>query len=99
MKKMILERMHKIVAVFMLLFGVLALYLSMRDLKFGSFSSPKSGMAPTVFSIGLVVFATINLVLEFCRKNQVPEKLKDVNWLKFVEFMGTCILYVFWLKK
>ncbi|BFJ86867.1 tripartite tricarboxylate transporter TctB family protein [Ruthenibacterium sp. CLA-JM-H11] len=99
MKNKILPWTNKIVAAFLLLLGILAFVTSLKDLEFGTFSSPKGGFAPTVFSAGLIIFSLINLVLEMFKKNEVPEKLKDVNWLKWLLYMLICIAYVFLVKK
>lgn len=99
MKSTVLKNMHRIVAVFMLLFGLLALFLSLKDLKFGTFSSPKGGMAPILFSGGIVLFSLPNLLIEWRKPAEIPEKLAGVNWVKWFFFMLICTVYVLLVNK
>ena len=99
MKEKVLQRMNKIVAALLLLIGVVALTAALRDLKFGSFAKPQAGFAPIIFSIGLIIFSAINLVIELFRKNSIPENLKHVDWKKWILYMSICIAYVFFIKK
>lgn len=99
MKEKILKRMDKIVAVALLLFGIFALVSSLKDLRFGSFAKPQGGFAPVIFSSGLILFSLINLAIELRKENRVPDKLKDVNWVKFFLYIAICAAYVFLVKK
>lgn len=99
MKEKILSRMNKIVALMLLLFGIAAFCTSLHDLKFGSFAKPQGGFAPTVFSLGLIIFSGINLVIEAFKENKVPEKLADVEWKKWLCYTLLCGVYVFLIKK
>lgn len=99
MKDHILKRMDKIVAAALLLFGVFALITASTELKFGTFEKPQGGFAPVIFSSGLILFSSINLAIELRKENRVPEKLKEMNWIKFFLYVGICVLYVFLVKK
>lgn len=99
MKEKILSRMNKIVALALLLFGIAAFYTSLHDLKFGSFARPQGGFAPTIFSAGLIIFSAVNLAIEMFKKNETPEKLKDVDWKKWLYYTLLCCVYVFLIKK
>ena len=99
MKEKILSRMNKIVALALLLFGIAAFYTSLHDLKFGSFARPQGGFAPTIFSAGLIIFSAVNLVIEMFKENGTPEKLKDVDWKKWLYYTFLCCAYVFLIKK
>ena len=99
MKEKILKRLDKIVAAALLLFGIVALVLSVKDLRFGSFEKPQGGFAPVIFSSGLILSSAINLVIELRKENRIPDKLKDMNWVKFFLYIGICALYVFLVKK
>lgn len=99
MKEKILQSMYKIVAALLLLFGIVVLITALRDLKFGSFAKPQGGFAPVIFSIGLIVFSAINLVIELSKESKVPEDLKNVDWKKWFLYMAICVVYVFLIKK
>lgn len=99
MKEKILSRMNKIVALALLLFGIAAFYTSLHDLKFGSFARPQGGFAPTIFSAGLIIFSAVNLAIEMFKENGTPEKLKDVDWRKWLYYTLLCCAYVFLIKK
>lgn len=99
MKELILKRLRKIVAVVLLLIGIVALVVAKKTMVLGTFARPDGGFAPTVFSIALIVFSVINIVTEFFTPDSIPEKIKDVNWVKFWIFLGICAVYVFLIKK
>ncbi len=99
MKEKILSRMNKIVALALLLFGIAAFFTSRHDLKFGSFARPQGGFAPTIFSVGLIIFSVINLVIELFKENKTPEKLAEVDWKKWLYYTLLCGAYVFLIKK
>lgn len=99
MKEKILSRMNKIVALALLLFGIAVFYTSLHDLKFGSFARPQGGFAPTIFSAGLIIFSAVNLAIEMFKENGTPEKLKDVDWRKWLYYTLLCCAYVFLIKK
>lgn len=99
MKEKILSRMHKIVAVLLLLVGVFALVVALKDLRIGTFAKPQGGLAPMVFSIGLIFFSVINLFIELRKENSIPDGLKDINWKKFALYVVICCAYVFLISK
>ncbi len=99
MKEKILSRMNKIVALALLLFGIVVFFTSRHDLKFGSFAKPQGGFAPTIFSVGLIVFSAVNLGIELFKENQIPEKLAEVDWKKWLYYTILCSIYVFLIKK
>ena len=99
MKEKILSRMNKIVALALLLFGIAAFFTSRHDLKFGTFARPQGGFAPTIFSVGLIIFSVINLVIELFKENKTPEKLAEVDWKKWLYYTLLCGAYVFLIKK
>ena len=94
MSNRVLEWMNRIVAVFLLLLGIFTLVISISTLEIGTFAKPKTGFAPTVFSVALIVFALINVIVEFVKPVKVPEKLKDVNWKKWALYLVICTVYV-----
>lgn len=99
MKKLILERMRKIVAFFLLFVGIIALIVTLTTMKVGSFSKPQEGFTPVLFSALLVGFSVLNIMVEFLTPNSIPGDLKDVNWKKFFLYFAICIVYVFLVKR
>lgn len=99
MKKAILERMRKIVAVFLLLVGGVGLVVALKTLRVGSVAKPQGGFAPVLFSSLLIGFSIINIILEFMNPNSIPGDLENVNWKKFFLYIAICIVYVFLVKK
>jgi len=99
MKEEILKRMRKIVAIFLLILGVVGLIVAKQTMKIGSFAKPNSGFAPMLFSLLLIIFSVMNIVLEFLQPNSIPDKLKNVNWIKFFLYIAICIVYVFLVKR
>lgn len=94
----ILKKMYKITAVFVFLFGLMALYLSLHDLTFGSLGKPKSGFVPTVFSGFLVGFAAVNLVLELRKPDKIPPKMEQVDWKKWGLYIAVSVAYIVMLR-
>lgn len=99
MKQLILERMRKIVAIFLLLVGVIGLVVALKTLRVGTVAKPQGGFAPVLFSSLLIGFSVINIILEFMNPNSMPGQLNDVDWKKFFLYIAICILYVFMVKK
>lgn len=93
MKEKILGKTNKIIAACIVLFGLFYLYTG-RTLAFGSFVSPRTGFLPRVSGIAMVFLAVINLILELFKKDEVPEELREVNWLKALLYILCCALYV-----
>jgi hypothetical protein len=89
----ILNKANKLIAVFLLLFGITFLFLSLK-LPFGSFGNPKTGFMPKVFSIGMIIFSIINLFNELCKPDKTPVDLVCMDWKKVCLYFGSCILYV-----
>lgn len=98
MKMKIIKYTHIIVAASILIFGIVALILS-RDYTFGSFSTPKEGFAPTVFSILIIAFSVVNLAIEVWKKAAPPKDVVELNWKKWAGYMLICIVYVTCLKR
>ncbi|MBR4426983.1 MAG: tripartite tricarboxylate transporter TctB family protein [Spirochaetales bacterium] len=99
MKQKILERMRKIVAIFILCLGIFTLVVALKTLRIGTFAKPQGGFAPMFFSILLIAFSVINVIVEFMQPNSIPGDLGEVNWAKFFIYIAICIVYVFFVKK
>lgn len=96
MKNKLLQKVNKITAVCLLIFGICYLYLG-KDLPFGRWSAPNTGFMPRLSGIAMVVLATVNLILELRQPDEVPEELREVNWLKAYLYIGCCAVYVLML--
>ncbi|WP_368234637.1 tripartite tricarboxylate transporter TctB family protein [Anaerotruncus rubiinfantis] len=90
---MMLGKVHKITAGFLVLFGIVFFYLA-RPLAFGSFSKPGTGFMPKLFSVLLTVFAVVNLLLELRRPDNEAEMLSQVDWKKALLYVFACAFYV-----
>lgn len=99
MKEKLLSYTNRIVAVFLLFFGVFVLIYSLLELPFGSFSKPNSEFIPVIFSSGLILFSLISVVLEFCQSPKIPRKFVDLNWKKVSFYYLECIVYVLLIDK
>ena len=99
MKSKLLSWTNRIVSIFLVCVGIFVLIYSFMELKFGSFTNPKGGFTPIIFSIGLILFGTINTVFEFLKKPEIPEKLNDIHWGKWILYMVGCALYVYLIDK
>ena len=93
MGKKILQKTNKIIASCLVLFAVWYLFVA-RNMKFGSWNSPKTGFMPKVAGVGMLFFAFINLIAEWRKPDEIPEELREVDWIKAVLYIGTCIVYV-----
>lgn len=99
MKKKLLSWTNRIVSIFLVCLGIFVLIYSNRKLEFGSVTNPKGGFTPIIFSSGLIIFGIINTVFEFIKKPEIPEKLKNIHWDKWIIYMAECALYVFLIDK
>ncbi len=93
MKTTILKKTDKIIAVCLVLFGLLYLYLA-RSLPFGTWNSPKTGFLPKLSGVLMVGFSVINLIFELRKPDEVPDDLKEVDWLKALLYILVCGTYV-----
>lgn len=91
------KKTYKIVAILILLFGIIALAFSLK-LPFGSFSNPKSGFVPVLFSSLLIFFAVINCILELRREDKEPSAFNGLNWKKWVLYTTDCFLFLILIK-
>lgn len=97
MKTYLLKKTNKIVSVTLVLIGILYLYLG-RNLRFGSWASPKTGFMPRVAGVAMVFLSVINAIVELRKEDEIPEELRAVNWLKAFLYIFTCFAYVFMLQ-
>lgn len=81
MKTYLLKKTNKIISVTLVLIGILYLYLG-RNLRFGSWASPKTGFMPRVAGVAMVFLSVINAIVELRKEDEIPEELRAVNWLK-----------------
>ena len=97
MKTKILQKNNKIIAVCLVLFALAYLFAA-RNMNFGSWSSPKTGFMPKVSGVGMLIFSAINLVGDWRKPDEIPEELREVNWVKAFLYIGACAVYVILLS-
>lgn len=97
MKESVLRKTNKIISVCLVLFGI-AYLVAASGLDFGSWSSPNTGFMPKVSGTAMVALAIINMVGEFRKPDEIPEELKQVQWIKAFLYIGCCALYVLMLE-
>ena len=86
-------KVYKVVSICILLAGIVVLGLSLK-LPFGSFSRPKAGFVPTVFSVIWVFLAAISCVLELRKPDKTPDGFKDIDWKKWFMYIAICVVYL-----
>ena len=75
MKTYLLKKTNKIISVTLVLIGILYLYLG-RNLRFGSWASPKTGFMPRVAGVAMVFLSVINAIVELRKEDEIPEELR-----------------------
>ena len=97
MKTYLLKKTNKIISVTLVLIGIIYLYLG-RNLRFGSWASPKTVFMPRVAGVAMVFLSVINAIVELRKEDEIPEELRAVNWLKALLYIFTWFAYVFMLQ-
>ena len=87
------NKVYKIVAISILLSGIIVLGLSLQ-LPFGSFSNPKAGFVPTVFSVIWVLLALLNCILELKKPDKTPKGFDEIDWKKWLMYIAVCTVYL-----
>lgn len=99
MSSRLLAWTNRIVSICLFLTGLFVLIYSLAYLDFGSFSSPKGGFVPIVFSIGLMIFSFVEIVRAMVSNAEIPSKFKGLDWKKLGLYYLECIAYVFLIDK